>query len=162
MMRTYAIALTLLVTTVAGQCQVPPVEQLPQWAQDQWNVLSKSEKLEIATRLSPFVWRLDFDGDSKADIAVFVRSSSGKQGIALLLRSGRNYVLGAGKKLGNGGDDFSWLDTWTAAERGSLQHRYASKPFRINADGLIVIKSESAGGLIYLKNGRPTWQQQSD
>ena len=162
MMRAHAIALALLIIAVSGQCQVPPVDQLPQWAQDQWKALSKSNKLEIATHLNPFVWRLDFDGDSRVDIAVFVRSSSGKQGIALLLRSGKNYVLGAGTTLGNGGDDFSWLDTWTVAERGSLQHRYESKPFRINTDGLIVIKSESAGGLIYLKSGKPTWQQQSD
>jgi len=163
MMRAFAIALTLLlVTTVSGECQVPPTEQLPHWAQDQWKSLSRSRKLEVATWLNPFVWRLDFDGDSKVDVAVLVRSSSGKQGIALLLRNGKNYVLGAGTAFGNGGDDFSWLDTWTVAERGSLQHRYEGKPFRIKTEGLIVIKSESAGGLIHLENGSPTWQQQSD
>ncbi len=161
-MRAFAIALTLLVTAAPGECQVSPTEQLPQWAQDQWKALSISRTLEIATRLNPCVWRLDMDGDSKPDFAVLVRSSSGKQGIALLLRSGRNFVLGAGTAFGNGGDDFSWLDTWTVAERGSPQHRYEGKPFRIKTDGLIVIKSESAGGLICLENGNPTWQQQSD
>jgi hypothetical protein len=126
-------------------------DQLPEWARPKWAAVTQSRGLEIAARMNPFVWRGDFDGDGRQDVAVFVRATqSKKEGIAFLFRGATpTVVVGAGTELGNGGDDFSWLDLWTVVERPG-------------ADALLVEKESSASGLIEIKNSKAVWRQQGD
>jgi hypothetical protein len=126
-------------------------DQLPDWARAKWAALAKSHSLDVAARMNPFVWRGDFDGDGRQDCAVFVRATASKKdGIAFLFQGTTEpVVVGAGTELGNGGDDFSWLDLWTVVERPS-------------ADALLVEKESSASGLIEIKSGKAVWRQQGD
>src|SRR5438093_13426443 len=74
---------------------------------------SLAKKYEVAFRLNPFYLRGDFNGDGEIDVAVLVKQrSTGKVGIAIVY-GGTNKVtiLGAGTAIGNGGDDFEWMDT---------------------------------------------------
>jgi hypothetical protein len=114
-------------------------------------------------RINPFVLRGDFDGDGQADFAMLViRAGSKKEGIVLLLRTKQPLVLGAGSVFGNGGDDFSWMDSWHIEERGTAHGNYHGQSVRLAADGLVVAKESSASALIYLTRGKPKWQQYGD
>jgi hypothetical protein len=148
----------------ASAQNIAPKEQLPGWAQNRWKDVAKRESLEISTRLNPFVWRGNFDVRGQGDLAILVRhTKSKKEGILFLLRSGRvTHVLGAGTPFGNGGDDFSWIDFWYVEDIGSLQRSYNEKSVKLNVDGLIVAKEESASALIYIRDGKAHWQQQGD
>jgi len=143
---------------------LPPSEQLPDWVQSRWKVLAAEKGLEISTRINPFVWRADFDGDRRQDFAVLVKSSkSGKEGMAIFARKTKApYLLGAGTEFGNGGDDFSWIDLWSIEEQGTVQRSHYAKTVKLQSDGVLVAKEGSASALIYLKAGKPTWQQQGD
>lgn len=138
--------------------------QLPIWAQEKWQSIAKKQSLEISTRINPFVWRGDFDGDRRADFAIFVsHTASKKEGIVMLFQSARkSLVLGAGVSFGNGGDDFSWIDSWSIEDRGSVQRSFYEKPLLLKSDALLVVKAESASALIYVAEGKPKWQQQGD
>jgi hypothetical protein len=93
---------TSYVALAWGQ-EIPPENQLPGWAQEKWRAISKSRSFEISTRINPFVWRGDFDGDNLPDLALFVSSTSTqKEGIVILFQGKRpTLVLGAGTSFGN-------------------------------------------------------------
>ena len=44
--------------------------QLPFWAEDMWLTLSQSSNLQVSRRLNPCLWRGDFNGDGRADLAL--------------------------------------------------------------------------------------------
>ena len=159
------VAAIFATVSAATATAAGPVEwQLPEWAQAQWDTLSKSGALELSLRLNPFVWQGDFDGDKKLDVAVLVkRKSDGKGGIAVLWRSRATpTVLGAGTSFTNVADDFSWFDYWGVEESGSLHESYDEEAILLEADGLLVTKEFSSSGLIYFVDGKPRWLQQGD
>ncbi len=136
---------------------------LPFWATQSWNKLSVQSGLRISKRLNPYVWRGDFDGDGRADLAVFVESvSSKKQGIAFLFQGKRPSLVGAGIDFGNGGDDFLWLDFWHVEDRGTKHGNYQRQSLTLKADGLMVAKESSSSALIYMRHGRFQWHQYGD
>ena len=126
--------------------------------------LDPSAPFVIAMHVNPYILFGDFDGDHKTDVAVLVRErKTGKVGIAVALQRGRTDVLGAGTEMGNGGDDFAWLDHWSVytkapVERGADE----TKPPKLIGDALLVEKSESASGIIYFTGSRYSWYQQGD
>lgn len=141
-----------------------PLQSLPSWAQAKWAALAGAKGLEASTRLNPFVWRGDFDGDSKPDLVLLVRQKeSKKQGIVFLFQGARApQVLGAGTDFGNGGDDFEWMDTWLVQDRGTSISGAGAKPAKLEADALLVGKEGAASALIFLKAGKAAWLQQGD
>ena len=65
--------------------------------------------------------------------------------------------------IGNGGDDFEWMDSWqvyskTRAARAAAE---TSVP-HLRGDALLVGKSEAASALIYWNGKRYVWSQQGD
>ena len=81
-------------------------DAIPGWAKEVF-----SQKLAAHYRyfngLHPSYLEADFDGDKKQDVAVLIRNkSSGKIGIAVVLRDKGITILGAGTPFGNGGDNF--------------------------------------------------------
>jgi hypothetical protein len=110
--------------------------------------------------VNPCTLQGDFDGDGKSDeaIAVVETTAPRRRGVALVMGTGKTFVLGAGTAIGNGGADFEWMDTWRVLPRTeAVKHLKGAA-----GDGLIVEKSESAGGLIGFVKGRPRWKQWSD
>jgi hypothetical protein len=68
-----------------------------------------AKRYAIVSHLNPFYIHGDFNGDGRIDIAVLVKDrDSGKTGIAVVHAGAKSaIILGAGRKFGNGGDDFS-------------------------------------------------------
>ncbi|GGC64686.1 hypothetical protein [Undibacterium terreum] len=160
----FVSAALMFASSIASAAVLPAQAQLPDWATKQLDSLSKQESVELNARINPFVWRGDFDGSGKGDLAVLVKDSkTGKEGIAFLFHGKtKPVIVGAGHAIGNGGDDFSWLELWYVEDKGTLQHSYHAKSVKLKGDGIIVAKEGSASALIYLKAGKASWQQQGD
>ena len=75
---------------------------------------SSDKKYDLSFRIKPSYLEGDFNGDGKMDAAVLIEErSSGKLGIAIVHgTTGKITILGAGIGIGNGGDDFEWMDSW--------------------------------------------------
>lgn len=155
-LRVLVIVLLWLPLPSRGESQEAPPEwlariALPRWVDSVVGPLVLKGEYALGLRLNPFFQVGDFDGDHRADAAVFVRHrASGKEGILLLRRTAPKPVaLGAGQPFGNGGDDFTWLDIWRV-ESGEGE------------DQLIVEKSEAASGAITWDGRGYRWTQLAD
>jgi hypothetical protein len=108
----------------------------------------------------------DFDGDGKEDIAVVVRqAATAKRGIAIWQSHSHTWqVVGAGHAVGEGGDDFSWMDAWSVYPKGKRVEEgvEAGPPPRLRGDGLLVEKTEAASAIIYWSGKNYRWYQQGD
>lgn len=123
----------------------------------------QSASYTLTARLNPYYVQGDFDGDGKTDTAILVvQKASGKHGIAFILDRGVR-VVGAGKSIGNGGDDLSWMDAWYVFAKDKVeQGAFDEAPPRLKGDALMAIKTESASGLIYWNGSGFAWYQQGD
>src|SRR5512139_2720433 len=90
-------------------------QNLPSWAALILDDKSFASTYTLSTRMNPYFLQGDFNGDGRLDLAVLIeRRQTAQQGIAILHAGASNaVVLGAGRSLGNGGDDFIWLDSWS-------------------------------------------------
>ena len=123
-----------------------------------------AKEYELSFRVNPFYLRGDFIGDGKADIAILVKQrSTGKLGIAIINgATDKVTVVGAGNAIGNGGDDFKWMDTWQVySKRRAIQEAEGSVP-HLRGDALLVGKSETASALIYWNGKHYVWFQLGD
>jgi hypothetical protein len=124
-----------------------------------------AKRYELVAHLNPFYVNGDFNGDRRTDTAVLIKETgSGKIGIAIIHAGAKSIiVLGAGRKFGNGGDDFRWMDAWHLYPRGPVQRGAdETAPPVLKGEALMVIKTESASGLIYWNGKRYGWYQQGD
>lgn len=147
---------------VADALSFAQESSLPDWV---LGALRGARDVAPCSCLNPFYQRGDFDGDGRADYAVLVRqASSAKRGIAIVHRRGPSvHVLGAGKAIGNGGDDFSWMDAWRVFDRGPVQRGAGeAAPPTLRGDALLVQKTESASAILWWDGGRYRWYQQGD
>jgi hypothetical protein len=138
---------------------------IPDWVTAAIQRAGLDATLSADARLNPFSLRGDFDGDGRADFALLVRARrSGKPGIAVIHRAGaRVFVLGAGNDNSAGGDDFTWMDTWTVFDRGRvMQGAGTDRPPVLKGDALLVAKSEAASAILYWTGDRYRWYQQGD
>jgi hypothetical protein len=162
MKRMLLLLAVLSLETASAQDKLVP-GQLPFWAEQAWTKLAGEASLRISARLNPFVWRGDFNGDGREDLAVLVvETKTDKEGIAFLLRGRKPTTVGAGHNFGNGGDNFSWMDVWHVEDRGTGHGNYQGQSVTLRADGLMVGKESSASALIYFRNGKPVWHQYGD
>jgi hypothetical protein len=120
------------------------------------------KEYELFFRVKPFYLGGDFDADGKVDVAALVKQrSSGKLGIAIIHGApGKVTILGAGNAIGNGGDDFDWMDSWKVYSKGTAIGG-KSVP-KLHGDALFVSKNEAASALIYWNGKRYVWLQQGD
>ena len=161
-MRHVLAALFLSLATYATAQGISPQLQLPYWAEQMWLTLSHSSNIQLSTRLNPCLWRGDFNGDGKCDLALLIaHTGSKKEGIAFLLQGKRPLIIGAGTEFGNGGDDFSWMDSWYVENRETKRGNNSGS-VSLHSDGLVVAKEGSASALIYVRNGKPQWHQYGD
>ena len=138
---------------------------LPPALRESFEKSPQAKRYAFSAHINPFYLHGDFDGDGQQDTAVWIKErATGKSGIAIF--HGRTYrlvVVGAGSDLGNGSDDFSWLDAWHVFRRGPVRRGADGKsPPKLRGDALMVIKSESASALIYWDGKRYGWYQQGD
>jgi hypothetical protein len=126
---------------------------------------SAGKEYDFSFRMNPSYLEGDFDGDGKMDVAVLIKQrSTGKLGIAIVhSTTGKAKILGAGIGIGNGGDDFEWMDSWRVYSKTRAAHAAGetSGP-HLRGDALLVEKSEAASALIYWNGKRYVWSQQGD
>jgi hypothetical protein len=126
---------------------------------------SLAKNYDPSFRMNPFYLRGDFNGDGKIDVAVLVKQrSTGKLGIAIVHgATDKVTILGAGVGIGNGGDDFEWMDSWQVYSKGhAAREADETNVPHLRADALLVGKSEAASALIYWNGKRYVWLQQGD
>jgi hypothetical protein len=143
----------------------PQRESLPPWVLDRLAEGKLDAAYRVSTQLNPFYLSGDLDGDGRADAAILVRHiASGKLGIAALQAgSGGTHVLGAGVDVGNGGDDFAWMDFWRIYQKASVpEGPTEDAPPALIGDALLVGKSESASALLYWDGKGYRWYQEGD
>jgi hypothetical protein len=172
----HIVAVALLLSVAIAAAEPVPKETQTADAQAQtgnipqpiWKAMRDglfAEKYDVSFHLSPFYLRGDFDGDGKIDVAVLVKQrATGKLGIAIFHGvTGKATILGAGTSIGNGGDDFSWMDTWQvySKTRGAHAAGESGAP-KLRGDALLVGKSQAASALIYWNGKRYVWLQQGD
>jgi hypothetical protein len=123
---------------------------------------SLANEYELSFRVNPFHLRGDFNGDGKIDVAALVKQrSTGKVGIAIINgATDKVTILGAGTGIGNGGDDFEWMDSWEIYSKDRMAGE-TDVP-KLHGDALLVSKSEAASALIYWNGERYVWLQQGD
>jgi hypothetical protein len=119
----------------------------------------------LVAHINPFYLQGDFNGDGKRDTAVLIKSrTSGKVGIAIFL-AGKHTpaVVGAGKPIGNGGNDLFWMDAWSVKSKGAVERGMTDEaPPKLRGDALLVEATDSASALIYWTGSVYAWYQQGD
>jgi hypothetical protein len=126
---------------------------------------SPANKYDLFFRINPSYLEGDFNGDGTMDVAVLVKErATGKLGIAIVHgTTGKVTILGAGIGIGNGGDDFEWMDSWQGYSKTRAAHASGETSVpRLRGDALLVEKSEAASALIYWNGKRYVWSQQGD
>jgi hypothetical protein len=123
---------------------------------------SLAKEYEVSVRVKPFYVRGGFNGDGKMDVAALVKQrSTGKLGIAIVHgKSDKVTILGAGTPIGNGADDFEWMDSWEIYSKNSASNGASVR--KLHGDALLVSKSGAASALIYWNGKRYAWFQQGD
>jgi hypothetical protein len=126
---------------------------------------SAGKKYDFSFRINPSYLEADFNGDGKMDAAVLVKErSTGKLGIVIVHgTTGKVTILGAGIGIGNGGDDFEWMDSWKVYSKTRAAHApdETNVP-RLRGDALLVERSEAASALIYWNGQKYVWSQRGD
>jgi len=123
------------------------------------------KEYDPSSRMNPSHLEGDFNGDGNADVAVLVTErSTRKVGIAIVHgTTGKVTILGAGISIGNGGDDFEWMDSWKVYSKTRAAHGLSeTNGPRHRGDALLVEKSEATSALIYWNGKNYVWSQRSD
>jgi hypothetical protein len=120
----------------------------------------------LSAWLDPSYLQGDFNGDGHTDHAVLVEEkSTGMRGILIThVGTGQQYVVGAGRAIGNGGADFHWMDEWQVYPRGVVGQGadLDQEPPVLSGDALLVIKTGAASALVYWTGTAYEWYQQGD
>jgi len=165
--KTYQVDVNTKAVTQPDSVSSPspaPIRDVPDAVKRALTNGSPGKEYDPSFRINPFYLEGDFNGDGKMDIAVFVRErSTGKLGIAIVPgTNGKITILGAGIGIGNGGDDFEWMDSWKVYSKTRAAHAPDETSPRLRGDALMVEKSEAASALIYWNGKKYVWSQQGD
>jgi len=159
--------LVLLLSQLASAKRVAPraIRDVPDAVKKGLTNGLARKQYDLSFRIKPSYLEGDFNGDGKMDLAVLVNErATGKHGIAIVHgTTGRVIILGAGIGIGNGGDDFEWMDSWRVYSETRVAHASGDINVpRFRGDALLVEKSEAASGLIYWNGKRYVWSKQGD
>ena len=166
--KTYQVDLSTKAITPSDSLSSPKpgaIRDVPDAVEKALTKGSTGKKYDLSFRIRPSYLEGDFNGDGKLDVAVLVKErATGKLGIAIVHgTTGKVTILGAGIGIGNGGDNFEWMDSWQVYSKKRASHAAGdgSVP-NLSGDALLVEKSEAASALIYWNGKRYVWSQQGD
>jgi len=148
-----------------SQTATPQPRNIPELVQRAVTNGSLAKGYDVSFHLIPSYLQGDFNGDGNIDVAVLVKQrATGKIGIAIVHGGmGKATILGAGTAIGNGGDDFAWMDSWQVYAKNRAAHAAGETGvLRLRGDALLVGKTEAASALIYWNGEKYVWLQQGD
>jgi hypothetical protein len=163
-----AIAIFIFVTNGISQDEYKEWVQrqnIPRWIYKTFSKKKLNNIYEFSFLLNPFYLRGDFNGDNHADIALLIKEKKTKKlGIAIFHSViNKVTIVGAGNKIGNGGDDLKWLGIWRVHESKKVkQGAETFTPPNLQGEAIYVEKPESASSLIYWDGKKYKWYQQGD
>ena len=147
------------------QTASPQPHNIPEVVQRAVTNGSLAKGYDVSFHLIPSYLQGDFNGHGNIDVAVLVKQrATGKLGIAIVHGGmGKATILGAGTAIGNGGDDFAWMDSWQVYAKNRAAHAAGeTSVLRLRGDALLVGKTEAASALIYWNGEKYVWLQQGD
>ena len=148
-----------------SQTAPPQPHSIPEVIQRAVTNGSLANGYDVSFHLIPSYLQGDFNGDGNIDVAVLVKQrATGKIGIAIVHGGmGKATILGAGTAIGNGGDDFAWMDSWEVYPKNRAAHAVGeTSVLRLRGDALLVGKTEAASALIYWNGEKYVWLQRGD
>jgi hypothetical protein len=141
---------------------------MPTWGKERFKKYEQDYLLSSYIR--PTFLQADLSGDKIPDIAVLVeRKEDGYKGMIVFFgQNNQEFVVGAGKDLSNGLDNFEWANVWsvfkeratyetTFKENGDVGER---KKITLKKDAIKIRELGGSGGLIYFDGTRFTWIHQ--
>jgi hypothetical protein len=140
-------------------------EKLPAWAIEKMTASNTFSTHAISDYINPFYLEGDFNADDKLDIAILLEETKTRKKGFIILHSDNDapVMIGAGTKISNGSDDFSWMDVWKAyRDEKCTPSMGETKPIFLTCDGIWMAKSESASALLFWTGKFYKWSQQSD
>ena len=113
-------------------------------------------------------WQADFNGDNNQDIVFLITEKQTKKKGILLIHNKTNecFLLGAGMRFGNGGDNFKWVDKWSIynkkmANETQFDHQtgdiIGGKKVKLSRPGILMEDYEDGAalaGMIIYWNGK--------
>lgn len=139
--------------------------KLPDWFMSKHKDVIDENKYEISEYINPYYFEEDFNGDKIIDIAVAIVEKSTKKKGVFIYHNGirKHYFIGAGQEIGNGGDDFKWMDIWKIYRNATIQPGVGeTEVVKLSGSAILVEKSESASAVIYWDGSQYVWHQQGD
>ncbi|MFD3004039.1 hypothetical protein ACFS7Z_27050 [Pontibacter toksunensis] len=123
-----------------------------------------------ANWLNPQYLTADFNGDGHVDTAFAVIINSKKGIIIKHCDTNEEFIIGAGNKFGNGGDDFNWVENWnlvtdsityevTFMEEGDID---GSRDVKLDYPAFYIGTEEEGGATVAWKEGKYVWIHQAD
>lgn len=144
--------------------------ELPKWGQERMKTFS--DKYSVAGYMSPKFLETDLSGDNQSDLAILIeRKMDKKRGILILIGNiDKSFVIGAGTKFGNAGDNFEWAHEWSVfTEKLTHETTFKSngdvaggKEIKLDRQAISIREEEGAGGLIYFNGKGFIWIHQGD
>jgi hypothetical protein len=148
------------------------IENLPEWIMGKISQINFHTNLTVDRTLNPFYLECDLNGDNNLDIALFVaQKETHKKGILIIHgKTFAFYLLGAGTKFGNGGDDYSWMKVWKIYKKPFAFETIFTEKFDILGNKKVPLKnvalqiapSEGASNLIVWLGSEYKWIHTGD
>lgn len=139
--------------------------KLPDGWFSQFAELGLQINYELSNFINPFYLTGDFNGDSIPDVAITIREKgTGNLGFVVLHGGTEDYfILGAGNRLGNGGEHFAWMNIWKVYDKNRIEPGVGeSETITLSSDAIYVAKAEAVSAVIYWTGVEYRWFHQGD
>ena len=149
------LAVALLgVTPAAAQISRATFGGLPRWADSALIAAGLGRQFTLSSQLNPAYEFADFDGDGLSDLAVEIKDTGLRYGIAIVHRIDRSvHVVGAGRPVGNGKDQLSRSASWGVS---SLRH---GRHLAFGRDVLIISQQGAHDGWLAWDGRAYVWME---
>jgi hypothetical protein len=130
------------------------------WAMEKFSKLGLNKTYQIDNYLKPTSLQSDLNGDKEIDFVLAVLEiTSKKKGMIIFHANSDNYfVIGAGKKFNEIGENFSWANNWAIYKKSSARQTTFDKEtgdilggtkIKLVHPGIRIVDEGGTGSIIY-------------